>query len=94
MIKAMTIYICVVAVIAVFWAAGGREYYTLYGSQLPRPELGQTIPLSVNHGKMVYITPEESKLINVGNTVAITVLSLSIIGLIFWPLKRKPACEG
>jgi hypothetical protein len=89
MVKAITIYIIVIGLAASLWAVVPPVYYFYYGSPVPQPQLGQTVPIVVIHNKTVYITPEDSKVIAVGDAVAIGILGVSLFGLILLPVKRK-----
>jgi len=89
MVKAITIYICVVAGVAGLWAFGGQQYFSFYGSTVPKLESDETVPIVVNHNKTVYITHRQDKIVSVGNAVAIGVVGVSLIGLLLLPVKRK-----
>jgi hypothetical protein len=90
MVKAIGIYIGVIGFAAFLWVVVPSSYYFLYGSPVPQPQLGQTVPIVVNHNKTVYITPEADKIITVGNAVAIGILGVSLIGLFFCRSRERP----
>lgn len=85
MVKAIVIYIGVVSLAGFLWVMAPSSYYFYYGSPVPRPEAGQTVPMVVNHNKTVYITPKEDKIMRVGNVAAIGILGVSLVGLFLLP---------
>ncbi len=89
MVKKITIFIVAISLAAFIWVIVPSSYYFLNGSPVPQPQLGQTVPIIVNHNKTIYVTPEADKFFNVGNAVVIGILSVSLISLLFWPTKKS-----
>ena len=76
------------------WAFFAQEYYSFYASRTPQPELGLTVPIAIDHGHTAYISAKEDRVIAYVNAGTITILSISLACMIFWPMKRKSGHDG
>ena len=77
-----------IAAVCGLWAFSAQMYYDFYGSRVPRPELGETVPFSIFHGHTAYITATEDRVIGYVNAGAIAIVSVSLACMIFLPIKR------
>jgi hypothetical protein len=90
MVKAIAIYISVVSITAFLWVVIPSSFNIFSGAPVPQPQTGQTVPIIIGKRQVTfYITPQQDRIISVGNAVAIGVLGVSLIGLFLLPVKRK-----